>query len=65
MSALLCHVGLHSWPRVHGFWREVVVAPAEAECRNCHKPLHSVWRSVYPEDGSKCPDGSCAVHPHA
>ena len=62
MTSLLCRLRLHSWPRVHGAWREVVVSPAETECRRCHKRLRSVWREVYPLDGSRCKPGSCLVH---
>jgi len=56
-----CLLGLHAWPRIHGYWREPVVQPAEAHCTRCGKPLQSVWRTAYPEDGSRC-DGSCPIH---
>ena len=57
----LCWFGLHSWPRVQGGWRNIVTQPCEAECRRCDKPLSSIWRSVYPKDGSSC-RRSCQVH---
>lgn len=59
---ILCQMGIHSWPRVHGDWREIVVEPAEAECRRCEKAIQSLWRAVYPKDGSRCLLGSCEVH---
>jgi len=60
--SLLCHLGFHSWPRVHGSWREVVVEPAESHCRRCTKPIASIWRSAYPLDGTRCSPGSCQIH---
>jgi len=62
MLSALCRIGFHAWPRVHGSWREAVVAPAHSQCRRCSKPLYSVWRRVYPEDGSRCRPGSCHIH---
>jgi hypothetical protein len=68
---VVCRLGLHSWPRVHGDWREPVVAPADASCRRCNEPIKSIWRTVYPRDGSRCRPSSCDVHvpdqsqPHA
>ncbi|MPZ50296.1 MAG: hypothetical protein GEU75_13530 [Dehalococcoidia bacterium] len=61
MKSPICFLGFHSWPRLHGAWRDPVMQPAYAHCRHCHKPLHSVWRTVYPQDGSSCP-ASCRVH---
>ena len=61
----LCWFGFHSWPRVHGDWRDVVMEPCEAQCRHCDKPIRSIWRSVYPKDGSSCRHGSCQIHVHA
>jgi hypothetical protein len=58
----LCRFGLHSWPRVHGDWREPVVEPAEADCTRCGRPIKSIWRTVYPKDGSRCRPGSCRIH---
>jgi hypothetical protein len=59
---VVCRLGLHSWPRVHGDWREPVVAPAEASCLRCNEPIKSIWRTVYPRDGSRCRPSSCDVH---
>lgn len=61
MSFVFCWLGFHSWPRVHGSWREPVVEPAEALCRRCARPISSVWRTVYPLDGSRC-GRSCPIH---
>jgi hypothetical protein len=57
-------LGFHRWPRVHGSWREIVVEPAEAMCLRCNKPLRSIWRQVYPDDGSRCKPRSCPVAVH-
>ena len=62
MTPFLCLLGFHSWPRLHGSWREVVVEPARSECTRCQTPLQSVWRRVYPADGRRCSAGSCSVH---
>jgi len=59
---LLCRLGFHGWARVHGSWREVVAQPAAAKCRRCGRPIESIWRSAYPQDGSRCKPGSCAAH---
>jgi hypothetical protein len=59
---ILCRLGFHSWPRMHGQWREVVVSPASANCLRCQKQLSSVWRSAYPEDGSRCNPKDCSIH---
>jgi hypothetical protein len=61
MMSFLCHLGLHSWPRVHGNWREPVVEPSEADCRRCQHRLASIWRVVYPADGSRC-GRFCQIH---
>jgi hypothetical protein len=60
--SLLCRIGLHSWTRTHGTWREIVVEPTVGLCRRCGQPIESVWRSVYPNDGSRCKPGSCPFH---
>lgn len=62
MTAILCRLGFHAWPRLHGTWREPVVQPAEAACTRCQKPLESIWRTVYPQDGSACSGGICPLH---
>lgn len=59
---ILCRLGFHRWPRMHSQWREVVVFPSTANCLRCNKPLASVWRRAYPEDGSRCKPGDCANH---
>lgn len=59
--SILCRLGLHSWPRVHGSWREPVVEPSAANCRRCQHHLTSLWRVVYPADGSRC-GRFCQVH---
>lgn len=64
MTSILCRLGFHAWPRTHGSWREPVVEPAEAECMRCKKHIASVWRKVYPEDGSSCIGASCQIHPN-
>ncbi len=57
----LCYLGMHSWPRLHGTWHEPAMEPADANCTHCGKAMHSVWRTAYPQDGSRCP-GSCKMH---
>jgi hypothetical protein len=61
MISPLCRVGFHSWPRTHGEWRQPVVEPTTANCRRCQKVIASIWRVVYPSDGSKC-GRSCQIH---
>jgi len=61
MMSVLYRFGLHSWPRVHGSWREPVVEPSSADCRRCKKPLTSIWRVAYPADGSRC-GRFCQLH---
>ncbi len=63
--SVLCRLGFHSWPRVHGSWREPVIEPAEATCRRCEKLIRGIWQTVYPQDGSRCGPGSCAIHGNA
>jgi hypothetical protein len=62
---ILCYLGFHKWPRVHGPYREPVIEPMTAQCTRCHKPISSIWRHAFPADGSRCKGGSCAIHPHA
>jgi hypothetical protein len=59
---VVCRLGFHAWPRPHGTWREPVVEPAAANCRRCGKPIQSLWRTVYPSDGTRCLSGSCQIH---
>jgi len=61
MLSFLCHLGVHSWPRVHSSWHEPAVSPSESNCRRCQKPIRSIWRVAYPEDGTRC-GRTCQVH---
>jgi hypothetical protein len=59
---LLCRLGFHDWPRLHGNWRDPVVEPAESNCTRCAQPIRSIWRVVYPRDGGKCRPGTCQAY---
>lgn len=60
--SLLCRIGFHAWPRLHGNWHMPAAEPAASNCLRCGRAIASVWRTAYPRDGSRCKPGSCALH---
>jgi hypothetical protein len=60
--AVLCRLGFHRWPRVHGSFRAPVVEPMTGRCVRCQKVIYSIWHHVFPQDGSRCKPGACAIH---